>query len=214
MSIAVTATLGVSGLYFGQSLRRRTRAEIEAQVAERRVQAYGELWQTTLAAAPSNGRAVTAAERILLHQQMTEWYFTKGNGMVLSEGTRAIYLTAKNNLECDVREVQPKTLRTALAAADAQQRDAMLGRAVVRQLSLLRTSMRADLLVYSGPWGRTLDAEDRRFLAACGISRWRRPWRPSLRHTPIAPVGRSDLNDDPPLLSADTTAGDAVRQAG
>ena len=81
-AIGVTAVLGVGGLYLGQSVRRKRRAEVEAHVAERRLQAYGDLWQTTITAAPSNGKALTAHERDSLHRAFTKWYFAQGNGMV------------------------------------------------------------------------------------------------------------------------------------
>jgi hypothetical protein len=187
VNIATTVGLGVAGLYFGQSLRRKTRAEIEAHVAERRLEAYSALWEATLVAAPSGRDALSANERRALHEEFTTWYFTGGHGMVLSEDTRNIYLTAKNNLTCDLEALQPESLRARLKAAPGSSRDALRGAASVRQLSLLRTSMRADLLVYTGPWGQRLGTEDRHFLAACGVRRWRRPWRPSLRNT--APVG-------------------------
>ena len=37
IGIAVTAVLTLAGLYFGNSLRLKTRAEVEANVAEKRV---------------------------------------------------------------------------------------------------------------------------------------------------------------------------------
>jgi hypothetical protein len=209
-TIGVTAVLGVSGLYLGQSVRRKTRAEVEAHVAERRLQAYGDLWQRTITAAPSNGKALTEHERSSLYGALTEWYFAQGNGMVLSEDTRAIYLTVKNNLVCPAHDVQPKALRHSIEAAEPGEADALRGEALVRQLSLMRTSMRADLLVYSGPWGRKLGQDDRRFLAACGISRWHRPWRPTLRRVPRAQVGvmlppdRTPVADQP--VSTERTA--------
>ena len=39
VGIAVTATLTLAALYYGSNLRRRTRAEVEAKVAEKRLPA-------------------------------------------------------------------------------------------------------------------------------------------------------------------------------
>jgi hypothetical protein len=182
VAIATTAGLGVAGLYFGQSIRRRTQAEIEAHVAEERIKSYSALWEIMLVAAPSGGGPLLLDDRRALFTKLTKWYFTAGHGMVLSEDTRGLYLTAKNNLVCPPDKLVPKRLRERLEAErDLGKRDRLHGAASVRQLSLLRTSMRADLLVYSGPWGRRLEGEDRAFLRACGVRQWRRPWRPTLR---------------------------------
>ena len=120
-NIAATVGLGVAGLYFGQSLRRKTRAEIEAHVAERRFESYSALWEATLVAAPSGGAALTADARQALHAAFTEWYFTGGHGMVLSEDTRNIYLTAKNNLTCELDALEPAVLRERLEAAPPEE---------------------------------------------------------------------------------------------
>ena len=41
------------------------------------------------------------AARSDLYDKLTEWYFNEGNGLVLGEDTRAIYLTAKQELICE-----------------------------------------------------------------------------------------------------------------
>jgi hypothetical protein len=203
-SITVTAGLGIAGLYLGQSLRRKTRAEIESNVAERRLSAYGDLWERTLLAAPMNTSALAAEEREKLYSSLTNWYFSSGNGMVMSEDTRSIYLTAKRNLTCDEHKLQPKSLCDEVAGAAAADQAAIRGAASVRQLSLLRTSMRADLLVYSGPWGQKLTRADRRFLSACGVRQWRRPWRPTLGRGASTATG--DAAAEPPIGAGSATS--------
>ena len=107
----MTVGLGVAGLYVGQSVRRKTRAEIESQVAERRLDAYGALWEITKDATPMRLRTrqgpLTNKERRVLHCELTHWYYSGGYGMVLSEDTRNIYLTAKENLVCALEDLQP-----------------------------------------------------------------------------------------------------------
>jgi hypothetical protein len=194
-SIVLTAVLGFGGLYVGNSIRRRTRAEIEAAVAERRLEAYYTLWQMTKVLAPmgrSDAEPLDAGGRAELYDSLTEWYFQDGNGMILGEDTRAIYLTAKQNLICRTDALRPSSLadRAARAKGHGADRtgenivdyeDEFRAKLSVRQVSLLRTSMRADLLVYSGPWGTDLTREDREFLRDCGVRMWRRPWRRTIR---------------------------------
>jgi hypothetical protein len=195
----VTAGLGVAGLYVGQSVRRKTRAEIESQVAERRLEAYGALWEKTKDATPMRLRTsrgpLTDKERRALHDELTHWYYSGGYGMVLSEDTRNIYLTVKENLVCALEDLEPESLYESARKADPAEQETIRGTASIRQLSLLRTSIRADLLVYTGPWGQKLTKADRLFLKACGVRQWRRPWRPSLR-------GRRAVEKDEPILAA------------
>jgi hypothetical protein len=175
----VPILITAAGLYLGQSIRRKTRAEIEQQVAGRRLEAYDELWSKTPIAMGGGAALASAAAREKLYAELTAWYYEGGNGMVLSEQTRNVYLAAKANLVCAPDELQPPALADRVGRLEGADREAERGRASTRQFSLLRTSMRADL-VYTGPWGQRLDREDRQFLRACGVRQWRRPWRPSL----------------------------------
>jgi hypothetical protein len=193
-TIAVTAVLGLGGLYVGNSIHRKTRAEIESKVAERRLEAYYELWKKMKDAAPirrEDARPFDEDSRSRLYDQLTHWYFEEGNGMVLGEDTRRIYLRAKENLICDRDDLRPSSLRqcSQQAAAPNENDTDLKGDALdrarlsMRQLSLLRTSMRADLLVYSQPSGQRLSPEDKAFLKDCDVQTWRRPWRRTLGET-------------------------------
>ena len=51
------------------------------------------------------------------------------------------------------------------------------GKLSVRQLSLLRTRLKADLAVYRRVYDRDLTPEDKAFLRLCGENLLRRPWR-------------------------------------
>jgi hypothetical protein len=188
-TIAVTAVLGLGGLYVGNSIHRKTRAEIESKVAERRLEAYYELWKKMKDAAPirrEDAQPFDEDSRSRLYDQLTHWYFEEGNGMVLGEDTRRIYLRTKENLICNRDDTDLK--------GDELDR----ARLSMRQLSLLRTSMRADLLVYSQPSGEKLTPEDKAFLKDCDVRTWRRPWRRTLRETlRLRGEGASGSDDTP-----------------
>ena len=175
VNIVVTAILTIAGLYFVHSLRR----QVQTKVADKRVEAYSALWEKTAVASPmatlTGGGALAPEQRRTLFESLTEWYYTGGNGMLIAGATRSIYLTAKKNLVCDAAKIIPRSLAERIGRAPNQ--DAARGEASVRQLSLLRTAMRADIAVYARPWGERLEEEDKEFLRACGVSLWRRPWR-------------------------------------
>jgi hypothetical protein len=173
MGIAVTAVLTLVGLYFGNSLRLKTRTEVEANVAEKRFAAYAGLWAETKIASPMRAAPLTPAERSQLYDKLTDWYYDDGNGMLLSEKTRNIYLRAKKNLTCPANELVPESL----AEQAAQDGDAVRGQASIDQLSLLRTSMRADIRIYTQPYDEELSPEDVAFLKASKIDLDLPPWK-------------------------------------
>jgi hypothetical protein len=88
--------------------------------------------------------------------------------MLLSANTRGIYLTVKTNMICPPSQFVPVALDEAVGTSDRARSDAVL-----RQLSLLRSAMRADLEVYGKPWGKPLQPLDREFLYACGVPGYR-----------------------------------------
>jgi hypothetical protein len=109
--IAITAVLSAAALYFGNNLRRRTRAEVEANVAEKRLPAYAALWERTKIASPMRDTPLTPGERSQLFDDLTDWYYDGGHGMLLTETTRNIYLKAKANLTCAPEKLVPDSLR-------------------------------------------------------------------------------------------------------
>lgn len=72
----------------------------------------------------------------------------------------------------------------------------------IRQLSLLRTAMRADLGIIGRPYGQSLDPVDRAFLRSAGVRLWERPWWSGGRHDWI--LQRLSISRPEPL------AGDAA----
>lgn len=102
------------GLYLGNSVRRRTHAEIESQVAEKRFGSYAVLWASTELASPTREEPLTSKERKQLFQDLTNRYSDDGHGMLLSEETRNMFLKAKKNLICAVDDIEPELLRKRL----------------------------------------------------------------------------------------------------
>jgi hypothetical protein len=52
--------------------------------------------------------------------------------------------------------------------------------AVLTQLSLLRTSMRADIRIFTEPYDEDLSDDDIAFLRACNVDLGRPPWRDAI----------------------------------
>jgi hypothetical protein len=199
----VTAVLGGIGLYFAHSIRRRFRQEIQARVADRRFKAYAALWAETKVAAGirelTGQGGLSLEERKQLADKLTTWYYERGNGMLLSADTRKIFLEAKHNLIRDIENLTPVSLKERVKGSLKPETE--WGMASLRQISLLRNSMRADLAIYASPASPTgkqagLDPGDREFLVACKIDLNRRPWRPSLRERLFRPDGQESRRPD------------------
>jgi hypothetical protein len=207
VQIAVTALLGFVTAYIAVSIRQKRRQEIAVNVASQRLSAYGALW-STIPLSPELRElkempALTKADLGSLFDQLTEWYYKDGNGMLLGVETRSIYLTVKTNLICAPDSFVPKSVANEL-------RDSAAARSkhVIRQLSLLRSAMRADLEVYGKPWGKPLGNHDREFLYACRVPGWRvqrtfaerRRWLADKvrRRTRPDLYRRQDAPDEPP----------------
>jgi hypothetical protein len=171
VQIVVTALLGLVTAYIALSIRQKRRQEIAISVSAHRLGAYGALW-SKIRFSPEL-RDLTGAPPLdetslrELFDQFTSWYYDDGNGMLLGGDTRSIYLTVKANLICEPDRFVPLSLRDEVRRADKRSKH------VIRQLSLLRSAMRADLEVYGKPWGKPLDDVDREFLYACRVPGWR-----------------------------------------
>lgn len=182
LDVIVTLFLGAVGLYLTHNFRR----QIKQKTADSRMTAYARLWEITGLARPTRIKEwhaeelrgpLTPVERAELYVNLTMWYYTDGNGMYLGDQTRKIYLKAKDNLICPDDALKPKMLRDVLHSLPAEARDDKRGRLSIRQLSLLRARMRADLEVYSVLFFGPLEAEDKAFLEACDEDWRKKPWR-------------------------------------
>lgn len=120
MQIAVTAALTVTGLWLANSLSRKTRAERQVAVINKRFEVYPELWKATAGAAPMDevigGPALNQDQRDL-YEAMAEWLWERGGGMVLGEPSRTIYLQAKENLKLSTDKLWPESVAEDVRAA-------------------------------------------------------------------------------------------------
>jgi len=177
----VELLIAVIGFYFAHSLSR----QVVVRVSEKRLGAYAALWDLTRVASPTRLRGdgagpLTPAERTELHDQLLGWYYNKGNGMLLADGTRTMFLKVKDNLYKPPEELEPKSFREEVRQAGDDRKEAIRGERAIDQLSLLRTRMKADLGVFGIHYGGNLTDNKKAFLTYCGEQLWRRPWRKPL----------------------------------
>lgn len=167
--VGAAAGVGIAGI--GAYATMSYKHQVRARLADARRAAYGSLWQITGLAAPSRlqtaGRrgVLTRKERAEIHQLMVDWYYKDGNGMLLDEPTRTVFLRAKDNLVAREDELKPKGI-LQLLPADMSSEDRQ-GCMSIRQLSLLRTQMKADFSIYGFPYVTGLSEHERQFLEGC-----------------------------------------------
>ena len=183
VNVAVTAVLGVVGLYLVHSLSRQARVTRETTAVEKRFDIYSKLWAIMKEVPPMSerleGRPFPEHRRRPVYNRMTAWFFEDAGGMVLGEPARSIYLKAKENLGTeDLNDLEPARVRGFVNTKPEDEREETRRRIAVRQLSLLRTAMRADLGIFGKIYGGPLSEEDKAFLRCCGARLWRRPWWP------------------------------------
>ena len=113
--------IGIAGLYLAHSLGR----QIKLRIAERRLEAYADLWAkmgiaTPVRLAKWRANPLTEAERERLFRSFTAWYYKNGNGMLLEGNTRSLYLRVKDNLVCDLEYYKPERIRMKLKKLPAE----------------------------------------------------------------------------------------------
>lgn len=196
--------IAIIGFYLAHSLSR----QISLRVSEKRLSAYAALWEITGRASPARlheGGAgpLTLKERITLYEELSAWYYIHGNGMLLADSTRTMFLKIKDNLTFPVENVTPAMFSSELKGSDEKMiealattkslqrftrdellefmgdnlQEALRGTRLISQLSLLRTRMKADVGVFGIHYGVGLEKTDKAFLVDCGERLWRRPWR-------------------------------------
>ncbi len=179
--VAGTAFLGVVGLWVAHNYRR----QIRLKLAERQVDAYTNLWMLTASATPERATPLDREERQELYNAMVDWYFHTGSGIFLPGATRNLFVGLRSNLVCPVASIKPPSLAEELAGLSEADAERRRGCVVIRQASLLRTQLKADLDMHFGfNYYSTLRLDDRAFLMSCGISPWRRPWRQTVLRSP------------------------------
>jgi hypothetical protein len=196
-AVIATTLLGIVAAYFSYSYGR----QLKLSLASRRLAAYSKLFQVTGLAAPTRldertglaktagalDRSLTESERRALFEMLTTWYYTDGNGMLLTKVTRNVYLSAKHNLVCEDTELDPIRFRVWLQRTKRIGEDGPhlsceeRGCYSIRQLSLLRTQMKTDLAIYGLPYTGALYPHELEFLRGCGVDLRRKPWRDAPR---------------------------------
>lgn len=183
LNLIITGILSAVGLYLAHNIQR----QVALRVAEKRMDAYAKMWSKMDIASPTRiaewkqvKEPLSSAEREKLFNELVEWYYKDGNGMLLGDGTRTMYLTVKDNLVCRVDYFEPPMVREKLKAMSLDEQEKIRGYYSIRQLSLLRTRMRADLEVYGKPYRQKLDKCDRAFLRACEQKLTDKPWSGSI----------------------------------
>jgi hypothetical protein len=172
------AAVAVVGAWLANSYRRRMRFEL----AEARRTAYSNLWELTGLAAPTRldtaglDGALTKAERQSLYQDLTDWYYKDGGGMLLEDVTKNVYLTAKHNLVCATDKFKPNSAWVALNQDLSVDQEVARGVLSIRQLSLLRTQLKADLAIFGQSYTKELARHEREFLIECEVKLNREPW--------------------------------------
>jgi len=181
LDIIVTLFLGLVGLYLTHNFRR----QVKQKTADGRMKSYSELWEITGLARPTRTKAwhaeelkgpLTPDERRNLYIDLTRWYYQNGNGMFLGDTTRRMYLITKDNLICPDEALDPPKLYEILEQLPEEKRIEQRGHFSIRQLSLLRARMRADLEVYGVLYIGELRDEDKLFLKRCGEDWRKKPW--------------------------------------
>lgn len=181
LDVIATVFLGLVGLYLTHNFRR----QVKQKTADGRMRSYSKLWELTWVARTTRTKEwhaeeikgpLTQDERMKLYVALTKWYYEDGNGMFLGDNTRKIYLTAKDNLICPGEALQPSKLYELIQRLPDDQRSEKRGELSIRQLSLLRARMRADLEVYGVLYLGDLRDEDNVFLEYCGEKWQKKPW--------------------------------------
>lgn len=168
--LVITSLVAVVGLYLAHSYRRQQRLRI----AERRLDAYANLWALMEVARPTRVKDVsvdregplTREEARELYRQMTHWYFASGNGLLVPDTTKKLYLKVKARLG------------TYAEGGGSSSEDE--GTRRIEELGVLRQQMRLDLEIYSVPYLRSPDEKSRELFDAADIdpSGWGTPpWR-------------------------------------
>jgi hypothetical protein len=172
--VAATVFVGLVGLWVAHNFRR----QIRLKLAERQVDAYMSLWVLTAPATPERTTPLSHVERQKLYDDMMGWYFQSGNGIFMSRPTRNLLVGLRSNLICPIGSIKPTLLANELTRLPEPEAERRRGCATIRQASLLRTQLKADLNMHFGfNYYSDLRPDDRAFLRSCGLSPWRSPWR-------------------------------------
>jgi hypothetical protein len=176
--IVATIIVGIIVAFLANSYRRQQ----AVRVGEKRLAAYQVLWSRMEVASPYRQTVWSSAplkkeEMKHLFNAFTDWYYENGNGMYMGGSTRAIYLKAKDNLIREPKYYKPELIRKELEKLTPEEQERARGYLSIRQLSLLRNSMKAELDVFGILYHISLNKWDKEFLNACAEDLTsKKPW--------------------------------------
>ena len=118
---------------------------------------------------------------------MTDWYYGKGGGILLTATTKDVYLNVKHNLVCNPKELSPAGLydkiKEELNLSPGQEPEELdklegkiRGTLAIRLLSLLRTQLKSDLTIYGSTFSGKLAEYERFFLEKSGVKLYSKAW--------------------------------------
>lgn len=68
------------------------------RIAEKRLPSYRKLWEITQSTTKARDSDLSMEERKELYDKLCRWYYETGNGIFLSNKTRDLYLSAREDL--------------------------------------------------------------------------------------------------------------------
>jgi hypothetical protein len=140
VDLILKLAIALVGIYFAHSLSR----QIALRVSERRLGAYAALWAITGVASPERLKKEGAGplkslERQRLHDELAMWYYSEGNGMLLANGTRTMFLKVKDNLVREPKDLEPSSFSKEVLETGNSEGEDIRGERAIAQFSLLRT---------------------------------------------------------------------------
>jgi len=161
--------LGLMGLWLGNSYRRKVRSDTTTLL----LGCYVTLWEVTgRVGSPEVREPMTERARLELSADLDRWYFEKGAGLILPWRTRELFFFIRNNLRRPRSEILPASLASAIVQLSDLDADLRHSCVLRRQLSLLRSQMKADLALYrTDQHLKRRPADEREVLKMCHLYR-------------------------------------------
>jgi hypothetical protein len=192
MDTAVVPIVGLILTAIGVVLAQSLRRQMKLKLAGDRHEAYTKLWEITGLAAPTRNDGwgddghLTRDERLRLWYRMTDWYYRCGQGMLLGDVSKTLYLNAKHNLLCRDDDLRPEGLDRVVRSAVGKQCGDVLskverGNMSIEQMSLLRTQLKSDLAVFGQTYEASLSDDQLYFLKMSHARMRSKAWRRTLR---------------------------------
>lgn len=184
----VVAVIAAAVTAIGVWLAHNYRRQMSLNLAATRLGAYAKLWEITGFAASTRLDAqgkdgqLTLDERETLWLAMTDWYYRDGNGMLLAQASKALYLNTKRNLLCSTGQLEPRELAEYFQEDEyfkekPELADEIRGVLSIRQISLLRTQLKSDLAIYGQTYSDRLASHEVIFLKGSKVKMRARAWR-------------------------------------